>query len=75
MKPHVENLGLDTFPVSQIGIQKSAFWDYQCPPVILELAQHDLPALYQSEFLEIRSMYEDHEALFTDRSDLAMKIW
>ncbi len=39
-------------------------------PCILDLAQHKkdstLPAFYKSEYLEIRSSHEDHEALFTD---------
>ena len=28
-----------------------------------------LPALYKSKYLEIRSRYEDNEALFTDGSE------
>ncbi len=72
MQSHFENLGLDTFPVSQADLQKFAFWDHQCPPVILDLAQHKkdstTPAFYKSKYLEIKSRYEDHEALYTDGS-------
>ncbi len=35
MKRHLENLGLDTFPVLQVDLHKSAFQDRQCPPVFL----------------------------------------
>ena len=72
MKPHFENLGLGAFHVSQVDLQKFAFWDYQHRPAILHLAQHKkdttLPALYKSKYLEIRSMHEDHETLFTNGS-------
>ena len=40
MKAHFENLGLDTFPVSQVDLPKFAFWDHRCSSAILELAQH-----------------------------------
>ena len=67
-----ENLGLDTFPVSQVDLQKFAFWDHRCPAVILDQAQYKkdstVPAFYKSKCLEIRCRYEDHEALFTNWS-------
>ena len=70
MMPHFENLGLDTFPVSQVDLQNFAFRDNQCPPVILDLAQHKkdiiLPAFDKSKYPEIRSRYEDLGSLFTD---------
>ena len=40
MKPHVENLGLGTFPISQIDLPKCAFWDHQLPPEFLDLARY-----------------------------------
>ncbi len=50
MQAHFENLGLDTFPVSQVYLQKFAFWHHQRPPVILNLAQRNkdstLPTFY-----------------------------
>ncbi len=72
MKPHFENLGLDTFPVSQVNLQEFAFWDHHSPPVILDLAEHKKdttsPAFYKSKYLEIRSRYEDYETIYTDGS-------
>ena len=63
MKPHLEILGLDTFPVSHSDLQKFDFWDHWHPPVFLDLVQHKkdttLPALYRSKYLEIMSRYED----------------
>ncbi len=63
MKPRFENLGLDTSLVSQVDLQKFAFWDHQGPPVILDPAQHKRDttslAFYKSKYLEIRSRYDD----------------
>ena len=65
MKPHVENLYLNMFPVSD-DLQNSAFWDRQRPLVILSQAHHKKdttqPALYKHICLETRSRYEDREA-------------
>ena len=39
MRPHFDNLGVGTVPVSQSGLQKFASWDQQHPSVFLDLAQ------------------------------------
>ena len=73
MKPSFKNLGLGTFPISQVDLQKFDFWDHQCPPAILDLVQHrkdtTLPVFHKSRYLEIRSGYRDHEVLCTDGSE------
>ena len=72
MIPHFENLGLDTFLVSQADLQEFPSLAHQHPPVILNLVQHKkhttVSAFYKSKYLKIRSRYGDHEALFTDGS-------
>ena len=72
IKSDFGNLALDTFPISQVDLQKFSLYDHQHLPVIFILAQHktdtNLSALYKSKYLKIRSRYENHEALFTDGS-------
>ncbi len=72
MKPHLEGLGLGTFPAPQADLRKFALWTHQHPAVILHLFEYTkvttLPVFYKSSHMEIKSRYEDHESLFTDVS-------
>ena len=72
MQPHLGNINMHNLPIAEINSAGFPMWNHKPPLIHLGLTQFEkqttAPSIYRSKYLEIRSRFNDHEAIYTDGS-------